>query len=136
MAEAEMLAASVAMGVHGRRRAGHGENFWQYRQAVPGDPRSAVDWRRSGKSDLQFIREMEWEAAQTVSLWVDDAQSMDYRAEGSPRSKGERAALLALAHAVLIHRMALGFAARAEGQTLDGLISRLVGDVLNLEAAA
>jgi MoxR-like ATPase len=42
----------------------------------------------------------------------------------------------ALAHAVLIHRMALGFAARAEGQTLDGLISRLVGDVLNLEAAA
>jgi uncharacterized protein (DUF58 family) len=101
-AEAEMLAASVAMGVHGRRRAGHGENFWQYRQAVPGDPRSAVDWRRSGKSDLQFIREMEWEAAQTVSLWVDDAQSMDYRAEGSPRSKGERAALLALALSVLL----------------------------------
>ena len=79
LAQAEMLAATVAMGFHGRRRAGHGENFWQYRQAVPGDPRSAVDWRRSGKSDQQFIREMEWEAAQTVSIWVDDAQSMDYR---------------------------------------------------------
>ena len=87
------------MGFHGRRRAGHGENFWQYRQAVPGDPRSAVDWRRSGKSDQQFIREMEWEAAQTVSIWVDDALSMDYRdAEHvKARSKGERAALLALA---------------------------------------
>ena len=42
----------------------------------------------------------------------------------------------ALARPVLIHRMALGFAARAEGQTLDGLISRLVGDVMGVEAAA
>jgi len=42
----------------------------------------------------------------------------------------------ALAKPVLIHRMALGFAARAEGQTLDGLIGRLVEDVLRVEAAA
>lgn len=104
LAEAEILAATVAMGVHGRRRAGHGENFWQYRQAVPGDARSMVDWRRSGRSDHQFIREMEWEAAQTVSLWVDDAQSMDYRSEGTERTKGERAALLALALALLLAR--------------------------------
>ena len=106
LAQAEHLAASVAMGFHGRRRAGHGENFWQYRQAVPGDPRSAVDWRRSGKSDQQFIREMEWEAAQTVSIWVDDALSMDYRdfdeTDFKARSKFERAALLALAVSVLL----------------------------------
>lgn len=104
LAEAETLAATVAMGVHGRRRAGHGENFWQYRQAVPGDPRSMIDWRRSGRSDAQFIREMEWEAAQTVSLWVDDGLSMDYRGEGSPRSKRARAALIALAVSVLMVR--------------------------------
>lgn len=104
LAEAEILAATVAMGVHGRRRAGHGENFWQYRQAVPGDARAMIDWRRSGRSDQQFIREMEWEAAQTVSFWVDDAQSMDYRgAEDSlSRSKAERARLLALALSVLL----------------------------------
>jgi len=104
LAEAELLAATVAMGVHGRRRAGHGENFWQYRQAVPGDPRSMVDWRRSGRSDAQFIREMEWEAAQTVSVWVDDALSMDYRGPDSERSKRERGALIALALAVLMTR--------------------------------
>ncbi len=104
LAEAETLAATVAMGEHGRRRAGTGENFWQYRQAVPGDARATVDWRRSGRSDVQFIREMEWEAAQTVSLWVDDAQSMDYRDIASPRSKRERAALLALALSVLLIR--------------------------------
>ncbi len=42
----------------------------------------------------------------------------------------------ALAHPVLIHRMALGFAARAEGQTLDALIARLTLDVTGVEAAA
>ena len=102
LAQPEMLAGTVAMGEHGRRRAGTGENFWQYRQAAPGDARSMVDWRRSGRSDTQYIREMEWEAAQTVSLWVDDAQSMDYRADTSPRSKAERARLLALALSVLL----------------------------------
>ena len=63
-----------------------------------------VDWRRSGRSDAQFIREMEWEAAQTVSIWVDDAQSMDYRGPDSERTKRERAALIALALAVLMTR--------------------------------
>lgn len=104
LAEADLLAATVTMGEHGRRRAGTGENFWQYRQAVPGDPRSAVDWRRSGRSDLQYIREMEWEAAQSVCFWVDDALSMDYRSDAHRRSKGERAALLALALAVLLEK--------------------------------
>ncbi|MFO1106966.1 MAG: MoxR family ATPase [Amaricoccus sp.] len=42
----------------------------------------------------------------------------------------------ALARPVLIHRMSLGFAARAEGRTLDQLISLLVDDVLGVEAAA
>ena len=102
LTEAEMLAATVSMGVHGRRRAGAGEDFWQYRQAMPGDARSQIDWRRSGRSDVQFIREMEWESAQTVSLWVDCAVSMDYRSPGAPRTKRERAALLALALSVLL----------------------------------
>ena len=78
----------VAMGFHGRRRAGHGENFWQYRQAVPGDARSMVDWRRSGKSDQQFIREMEWEAAQTVS-----ALGRRRAVDGLPRRRARRGPL-------------------------------------------
>ncbi|QHQ37428.1 DUF58 domain-containing protein [Algicella marina] len=90
------------MGVHGRRRAGTGENFWQYRRAMPGDVQTAVDWRRSARSDQLYIREMEWEAAQTVSIWADDAASMDYRGEKAPRSKRDRAVLLSLALSVLL----------------------------------
>jgi len=104
LAEAERLAASIAAGVHGRRRSGPGESFWQYRQAMPGDPLTAIDWRRSARSDHVFIREMEWEAAQTVWIWRDDALAMDYQSDAAPRSKVERASLLALALSVLLVR--------------------------------
>jgi uncharacterized protein (DUF58 family) len=92
LADAEMLAATVSMGVHGRRRAGTGEDFWQYRQAMPGDARTQVDWRRSGRSDNQYIREMEWEAAQTISIWVDDARhGLPRRADRAQQARaGER----------------------------------------------
>ena len=102
LAEAERLAMTVAFGVHGRRRAGIGENFWQYRRAVPGDVLTQVDWRRSARSDIQYIRQREWEAAQTVSIWCDDAQAMDYKGPRSEFTKAERARLLSLALAVLL----------------------------------
>ncbi len=102
LAEAERLAMTVAFGVHGRRRAGIGENFWQYRRAVPGDVLTQVDWRRSARSDIQYIRQKEWEAAQTVSIWCDDAQAMDYKGDKSEFTKAERARLLSLALAVLL----------------------------------
>ncbi|QIE55984.1 DUF58 domain-containing protein [Pikeienuella piscinae] len=104
LAEAERLAASVTAGVHGRRRAGPGETFWQFRAAQPGDPHQAVDWRRSARSEQMFVREMEWEAAQTVSIWSDDALAMDFRSDRATRTKAERAALLAMALGVLLIR--------------------------------
>ncbi|MEM9429392.1 MAG: DUF58 domain-containing protein [Pseudomonadota bacterium] len=102
LAEADRLAMTVAMGVHGRKRAGIGETFWQYRQAMPGDVATSVDWRRSGRSDNLYIREMEWEAAQTVSIWADDSAAMDYKGPSAPRTKRERTVLLTLALSVLL----------------------------------
>jgi len=129
LAEAERLAATVAMGVHGRKRAGIGENFWQYRRAMPGDVMTAVDWRRSGRSDQMFIREMEWEAAQTVSIWADDAQSMDYKGPKAPRTKRERAKLLALALSILLtksgERVALLGTSAAQPRTGETQLRRL-----------
>ena len=60
----------MLQGVHGRRRAGQGEAFWQFRRFLPGDPPTRIDWRQSAKSDRLFIRETEWEAAQTVCALV------------------------------------------------------------------
>jgi uncharacterized protein (DUF58 family) len=109
LVEAERLAAGLVTGVHGRRRAGMGETFWQYRAAHPGDPHSLIDWRRSARSDRLYVRETEWEAAETVLAWCDRSQSMNYQSDLAPRSKAERAALLTLALGVLLSRGAERF---------------------------
>jgi uncharacterized protein (DUF58 family) len=104
LAQAEQLAATVILGDHGRRRAGMGDEFWQYRPAHAGDSASMVDWRRSAKSDAHFVREREWQAAQTVMLWVDPARSMQFSGEKDRANKADRAQLLALALSVLLLR--------------------------------
>ena len=64
---AERIAATVTQGVHGRRRVGSGDVFWQHRPYYPGDELKRLDWRQSAKSDKIYLREMEWSAAQRVS---------------------------------------------------------------------
>jgi uncharacterized protein (DUF58 family) len=104
LAQAEHLAATVILGDHGRRRAGMGDEFWQYRPAHAGDSAAHVDWRRSARSDQHFVREREWQAAQTISLWVDPARSMQFSGDPSRAPKADRAQLLALAVSVLLLR--------------------------------
>ena len=101
---AERVAATVAQGVHGRRRVGSGETFWQFRRYQSGDPATAIDWRQSAKSQHLFVRETEWEAAESVWLWRDASPSMRYRSRAASAEKIERASLLALALAVLLAR--------------------------------
>ncbi|MFN4155443.1 MAG: DUF58 domain-containing protein [Paracoccaceae bacterium] len=104
MAEAELLAATVMMGEHGRRRAGQGDEFWQYRPVNVGDSARQIDWRRSARGDAHFVREREWQAAQSVTLWVDPAKSMAFSGDARRAPKSDRARLLALATAVLLLR--------------------------------
>lgn len=102
LAEARMLARTVLLGAHGRRRAGAGDEFWQYRPAQIGDEARQVDWRRSARSDQHFVREMEWQAAQSVMLWVDGGASMQYASDAAFPTKADRANLLAMAVAILL----------------------------------
>ena len=104
LVEAERVASTVMPGLHGRRRAGPGEAFWQFRPYVSGDQASRIDWRQSGKSDRLFVRETEWEAAQTVALWAATGPGMDWRSSKEVPAKGLRAQLLLLALASLLLR--------------------------------
>ncbi|HEV8680485.1 MAG TPA: DUF58 domain-containing protein [Stellaceae bacterium] len=106
---AERIAATVAQGVHGRRRVGQGETFWQFRQYQPGDAASRIDWRESAKSQRLYVRETEWEAAQSVWLWRDPSASMDYTSAryitgAEWPTKRDRAELLLVALASLLVR--------------------------------
>ena len=104
LARADHLAGTVLLGDHGRRRSGMGDDFWQYRPVQPGDPRRMIDWRRSARGDERFVREREWQIAQSVMLWVDQSASMRFSSDKGHPEKGDRARLLALATAVLLVR--------------------------------
>ncbi len=104
LARAEHLAGAVLLGDHGRRRAGMGDNFWQYRPAQPGDSRRMIDHRRSAMGDTEFVREREWQIAQSVMLWVDQGASMRFSSQADLPQKADRARLLTLAAAILLVR--------------------------------
>lgn len=101
---AKQVAQSVMHGVHGRRRAGPGETFWQFRPFISGEPAGSVDWRRSARDDRAYVREREWEAAHTVWIWIDRSPSMAFASELAQASKVDRAAVLGLAAADLLVR--------------------------------
>src|SRR6202035_6198003 len=102
--EARRVAATVIHGLHRRRRAGSGENFWQYRRFVSGEPASRVDWRRSARDDHLYVREREWEAAHTVWIWPDLSPSMEFASPLVWETKRDRALVLAFALGELLLR--------------------------------
>lgn len=104
LARAEHLAGAVLLGAHGRRRAGAGDDFWQYRPSQIGDSRRAIDHRRSAMGDTEFVREREWQIAQSVMLWVDQGASMRFSSDDAIPQKIDRARVLALAVTILLNR--------------------------------
>src|SRR5215467_1096890 len=100
--EARRVASTVMHGLHGRRRAGPGENFWQYRRFVSGEPAQNVDWRRSARDDHLYVREREWEASHTVWIWPDRSPSMTFASALSNDSKLERGLVVAFALAEVL----------------------------------
>lgn len=95
--EARRVASSIAHGQHGRRRAGPGESFWQFRPFVAGESAASVDWRRSGRDDRLYVREREWESPHAIWLWMDRSASMAFQSGLATAPKIERALVLGLA---------------------------------------
>ncbi len=119
MVEADRIASSVIPGIHGRRRVGQGDTFWQFRQYQPGDAAQSIDWRQTAKSRFAYVRETEWEAAQSVWIWSDGSPSMHFRSGGDWPDKLHRAAVLALAAAILLVRGGEQVAFLGSGATPD-----------------
>ena len=102
MLESRRIAATVIHGLHGRRRSGSGENFWQYRRFVSGEPAQNVDWRRSARDDHLYVREREWEASHTVWIWPDRSPSMAFASTLASDSKLDRSLIVAFALAEVL----------------------------------
>src|SRR6187549_2338677 len=100
--EARRVASTVIHGLHGRRRAGSGENFWQFRRFMSGEPAARVDWRRSARDDNLYVREREWEAAHTIWIWPDRSPSMAFASKLARESKLDRTLTIAFALAEVL----------------------------------
>lgn len=142
LVEAERVATTVSQGVHGRRRTGLGETFWQYRQYQTGDPAAAIDWRQSARSRHLFVREQEWEAAESVWLWSDQSASMRYRSEAKWPTKRERSLVLTLALSGLLIRAGERIAVLGTGERPRGgrygfniMVQRLIENAANASSA-
>jgi uncharacterized protein (DUF58 family) len=100
--ESRKIAATVIHGLHGRRRAGSGENFWQFRRYVSGEEARRIDWRRSARDDNLYVREREWEAAHTIWIWPDRSPSMTFASKLARESKLDRTLTIAFALAEVL----------------------------------
>jgi uncharacterized protein (DUF58 family) len=133
--EARRIAATVIHGLHGRKRAGPGEQFWQYRRFLSGEPARNVDWRRSARDGILYVREQEWEASHTVWIWPDRSPSMVFTSHLAQESKLDRTLVVAFALAeVLVHggeRVGLPGLMRPTGSrnVLDKMANAIVHDV-------
>src|SRR3989454_1664913 len=133
--EARRVAATVIHGLHGRRRAGTGENFWQFRRFVSGEPANRVDWRRSARDDHLYVREQEWEAAHTVWLWPDRSPSMAFCSQLAQESKLDRCLVVTFALAEILvqagERVGMPGLMRPTGSrnVLDKMANAIVHDV-------
>lgn len=138
--QARIVANTVAHGIHGRRRAGPGETFWQFRHFESGEPAKRVDWRRSARDDHLYVREKEWEASHTVWLWIDRSPSMFFMSSLSPLRKIDRALIAALALTELLirggERVALAGLTRPSAQrhTAERFAEAIARDPLTEEA--
>jgi uncharacterized protein (DUF58 family) len=102
--EARQVSAQLAMGIHGRRRPGPGEEFWEFRHFMPGEAAHRIDWRRSARDDRLYVREREWESASSYALWFDLSPSMHFVSALAQKPKRDRAIVLGLALAdMLVH---------------------------------
>lgn len=104
LVDTRQIVSTVMAGWHGRRKRGIGENFWQYRPYQQGETMARIDWRRSARDDQTYVRDLEWEAAHTVWVWVDPSPSLLYKSKGARVSKESRALVIALAATDLLSR--------------------------------
>ncbi|MGJ0505799.1 MAG: DUF58 domain-containing protein [Methylocystis sp.] len=130
---AHEIAASVAYGVHGRRRAGLGETFWQYRPFANGEAAHRIDWRRSARGDQLYVREREWEAAHDYFLWMDCSPSMAFASSLAQDDKLARGVTLGLALADVLVRggervAALGYTGPISARDVIDRLARALFD--------
>ena len=101
--KARTVVEGFLSGLHRSPYKGFSVEFAEYRQYLPGDDLSAIDWKVYARSDRHYVKKYEEETNLECHLLLDVSASMAYRG-AAPMSKLEYGSVLAASLAFLMHR--------------------------------
>src|SRR5919199_1493655 len=101
--KARTVVEGFLSGLHRSPFKGFSVEFAEYRQYMPGDDLSTLDWKVYARSDRHYVKKFEEETNLDCHLLLDVSASMTYRG-AAPMSKLEYGSVLAASLAYLMHR--------------------------------
>ena len=101
--KARTVVEGFLSGLHRSPYKGFSVEFAEYRQYLPGDDLSTLDWKVYARSDRFYVKKFEEETNLDGHLLLDVSRSMTYRG-GGPMTKLEYGSVLAASLAYLMHR--------------------------------
>jgi len=101
--KARTVVEGFLSGLHRSPYKGFSVEFAEYRQYIPGDDLSTLDWKVFARSDRHYVKKFEEETNLECHVLLDVSASMSYRG-GAAMSKIEYGSVLAASLAYLMHR--------------------------------
>src|SRR5919106_1379687 len=101
--KARTIVEGFLTGLHRSPYKGFSVEFAEYRQYMPGDDLSTLDWKVFARSDRHYVKKFEEETNVECHLLVDLSASMAYRGGGA-MTKLEYGSVLAASLAFLMNR--------------------------------
>jgi uncharacterized protein (DUF58 family) len=101
--KARTVVEGFLSGLHRSPYKGFSVEFAEYRQYLPGDDLSTLDWKVYARSDRHYVKKYEEETNLEGHLLLDTSASMAYRG-AAPMSKLEYGSVLAASLAFLMNR--------------------------------
>jgi len=101
--KARTVVEGFLSGLHRSPYKGFSVEFAEYRQYLPGDDLSTLDWKVFARSDRHYVKKFEEETNLDCHVLLDVSASMAYRG-GAAMTKVEYGSVLAASLAYLMHR--------------------------------
>ena len=101
--KARTVVEGFLSGLHRSPYKGFSVEFAEYRQYLPGDDLSTLDWKVYARTDRHYVKKFEEETNLECHLLLDVSASMGYRG-GAPMTKVEYGSVLAASLAYLMSR--------------------------------
>jgi uncharacterized protein (DUF58 family) len=100
--KARTVVEGFLSGLHRSPYKGFSVEFAEYRQYMPGDDLSSIDWKVYARSDRYYVKKFEEETNLDLHILLDISASMGYGSRGI--TKVQYASVLAASLAYLMHR--------------------------------